>query len=563
MRSVVTALRPEHLRRYRALATLLVRYGRSDLVRDGALRGELDPAADTADLDLDGPVPPDALRLAADLEAMGPTYVKLGQLLSTRPDIIAPEYATALARLQDRVQPLPLEEIQGVLDEELGSRRPHAFSWFEPEPLASASLGQVHRATLMDGRHVAVKVQRPGVRAVVLEDMDALAEVARFLDDHTRIGRRYGFLPLIELFRRSLLDELDYRREAENLDQMAAVLADFGRLFVPRPFHELTTSRLLVMELVHGTKLPDVTPAEIRAAGGPELADELFRGYLQQILVEGFFHADPHPGNVLLAGSQLALIDLGMVARVPPATRDQLVRMLLAVSEGDARRTAAAIEAVSDPLEDYDQPLFENAVGQLLERNASRTVSDLQAGPTVLALTQASVDAGLRPAPALSMLGKALMNLDEVTQRLDPDFDPSAALERHANEVLRDRLKPSGAGLMSAALETKEFVEQLPARVNRVLDAAASGSFELKVRAFDEAEMLRGLQKLANRVTMGLVLAALIVGAAMLMRVQTSARLFGYPALGIVCFLAAALGGLALLISIVWSDRRTIARNKR
>jgi predicted unusual protein kinase regulating ubiquinone biosynthesis (AarF/ABC1/UbiB family) len=391
--------------------------------------------------------------------------------------------------------------------------------------------------------------------------MEVLLEIARLLDGHTEAGRRYGVLAMVEHFQRSISAELDYQREAANLLALGRILERYPRLAVPQPIDGLVTQRVLAMELVEGRKVTE--PGAAAGVDGPALALDVFRAYLDQILVEGFFHADPHPGNVLvLPDGRLALVDLGMVATVSPAARDQLVRLLLAVTDGDPQRAAAAVAALGEPLDDFDEAAFTRAVGLILDENRHLRVGELSAGGVVLALSRASLDAGLRPAPELAMLGKALMNLDQVTRVLDPAFDPTSALADHAQDVLESSLRPSGASLMSAALELKEFVERLPARVNRVLDSAASGSFEVKVRAFDEAEMLRGLQKLANRVTMGLVLAALILGAALLMRVPTSSRLFGYPALAIVCFLAAAVGAAALLVSIVWSDRGTNRRHR-
>jgi predicted unusual protein kinase regulating ubiquinone biosynthesis (AarF/ABC1/UbiB family) len=560
---VALALSPHRVGKYRDLARLLVKYGGSDLVRQAGLHDMADPLpVDNSALDPAAATPPpDALALARDLEQMGPTYVKLGQLLSTRTDLIPAEYAAALARLQDRVEPLAFAEVRQVLDEELAGRGgvDRVFAQLDQRPLASASLGQVHRGRLADGHEVAVKVQRPGARDAVADDMDVLVDIAGLLDRHTEAARRYGVLGLVEYFRRSIFAELDYRQEAANLTALGRILQPYPRLTVPRPYDDLTTERVLVMELVDGRKITEVDPAAL-AADGPDMARDLFRAYLDQILVEGFFHADPHPGNVLVVGHRLALVDLGMVATIGPSVRDHLVRLLLAVAENDAQRAAAAVGSMSEKLDDFDQAAFTRAVGAILDQNRHRSVERIAAGGVVLAVSKASYDAGLRPAPELSMLGKALLNLDQVARILDPSFDPTEALKDHAQDVLQERLRPSGASLMSAALEMKEFVERLPARVNDVLDSAASGSFELKVRAFDEAEMLRGLQKLANRVTMGLLLAALIVGAAMLMRVPTASHLFGYPALAIVCFLAAAVGAGLLLVSIVWSDRRTKKR---
>src|SRR5690349_3045667 len=229
-------IRPAHLKRYREIATLLLRHGRDDLVRSAGLEGLLDGEVVHGD-------PEAASRLADELEAMGPTFIKLGQLLSSRVDLLTPAYVEALARLQDRVAPFGFDEVEQIVSDELGVRLSKVFPTFDSEPLAAASLGQVHRATLRDGREVVVKVQRPGVRAQAREDMEVLGQLAELVDAHTDAGRRYALADLLEEFRRSLIDELDYRREADNLETMRGVLADYDRLVVPAPHLGLSTSR--------------------------------------------------------------------------------------------------------------------------------------------------------------------------------------------------------------------------------------------------------------------------------------------------------------------------------
>ena len=543
------ALRPHHLGRYRDIARLLVKYGRSDLVKEAGL----DELADFTAAE----VPPKAEELADDLERMGPTYIKLAQLLSTRADLIPPPYAKALSRLQDSVEPFGFAEVERIVTEELGVRISRAFSSFEATPLASASLGQVHRAVLRDGREVVVKVQRPGIRERITEDMEALAELAEFADNHSEAGRRYGFGELLEQFRRSLNGELDYRKEAANLTTLARVVSKYHLLVIPEPIDDYTTGKVLTMDYVRGRKITELGPLAQMEFDGRRLAEQLFEAYLDQILVEGFFHADPHPGNVLLTDdNRVALIDLGMVARVPSMMRKGLVKLLLAISDGDGKAAADAAVALGRPLVDFDGPAFCARASELVERNQGATLDELDAGSMVMELMRISGDHDLRLPPELSMLGKALLNLDQVARELDPEFDPSEAIRRHTDNILESQMRPSSGSAFSALLEARDFVEQFPGRVNKVMDAMAEGTFHLDVHAFDEAELMRGFQKLANRLTMGLVVAALIVGAALLIQVETASKLFGYPSLAIICFLTAAACGFALMWSIFRTDHK-------
>ncbi|MBV8982352.1 MAG: AarF/ABC1/UbiB kinase family protein, partial [Acidimicrobiia bacterium] len=273
----------------------------------------------------------------------------------------------------------------------------------------------------------------------------------------------------------------------------------------------------------------------------------------------GFFHADPHPGNVFLTdGGDLALLDLGMVARVDDEMQDHLVKLLLAVSEGHGPDAADAAMGLGEKLERFEQDRFCREVADLVSSHQGQVMRDIQPGAIVAELTRIAGDAGLRPAPELTMLGKALLNLDDVARRLDPEFDPNAAIQRDAAGLLESRfahaLSPST--LFTAALDAKEFAEKLPGRLNHLLDTIAGGEITFAIKGIDEQEILRSVHRLANRIVTGLLLAALIVGAALLMRVDTRWKLLGYPGLAIVCFIIAAVLALGLVFSIFIGDRR-------
>ena len=278
------SLKPQHLARYRQIAWLFIRYGRSDLVKESGLTETLAAEERVAPAEA-----AKANELAGDLEKLGPTFVKLGQLLSSRVELLPPAYLEALARLQDKVEPFPFAEVEKIVTTELGARMSKAFQNFEDQPMAAASLGQVHRATLRDGRPIAVKVQRPGIREQMVEDLDALEDIAEFFDQHTELGKRYEFCRLLEQFRRSLLQELDYRLEANNLSAIREQLRNFPNIIIPAPIADYCTSRVLTMEFVPGRKITELSPLTRMEFDGAALAEELFRAYLEQILVHGIF----------------------------------------------------------------------------------------------------------------------------------------------------------------------------------------------------------------------------------------------------------------------------------
>ena len=546
-------LKPERLKRYKDVALLLIKYGRSDLVRQAGLDSavKLDEIRSSAAASAD--------ELAVDLEKLGPTFIKLGQLLSTRADLLPGPYLDALERLQDRVEPFPYEEVEQIVSSELGVRISKAFADFETKPIAAASLAQVHRAYLRDGRAVAVKVQRPRIRELIVEDLDALNEVAIFLDAHTELGKRYEFENMLLQLHKSLLRELDFKTEAENLATISRNLEEFELIVVPDPVDDFCTSRVLTMDYIEGKKITALSPLRLLELDGSNLADELFRAYLKQFLVDGLFHADPHPGNVFVTDDdRVALLDLGMVGHVSRTFQDNLLRLLLAISEGRGDDSADAAIKMGEPKAGFDQVKFTQRVTDLVAENRDAVLSRLNAGKVTLEITKISADCWFRLPPEFTMVAKALLNLDRVVYTLDPTFDPNAIIRERSSEILQRNILKSVApnNLLAGVVDIKEFVEKLPPRVNKILDTVGNNDLRLKVDAIDEKVLLDGLQKIANRITLGLVVAALIVGASMLMRVETPFRIFGYPGFAMIFFLLAAAAGLIIVFSILFYDEK-------
>ncbi len=551
---MVVSLKPERLKRYKDVAMLLIKYGRSDLISAAGLEGSVLPDEIAAEHET-----APAEELAKDLENLGPTFIKLGQLLSTRADLLPGPYLEALTRLQDQIEPFSYEEVERIVAGELGVRISKAFADFDPKPLAAASLSQVHRASMRDGRDVVVKVQRPDIRDLIVGDLESLGEIAHFLDQHTELGRRYEFDNMLVNLRKSLLRELDFTIEANNLHAIGQNLAEFEGIVIPEPIDDFTTTRVLTMEYISGKKITSLNPLRILEIDGATLAYELFSAYLKQFLVDGLFHADPHPGNVFITDDdRVGLIDLGMVGRVTRTFQDNLLRLLLAISEGRGEMAAQAAIRMGEAKEGFDRESFERRITDLVAENSDAILSRMNAGKVTLDITRISADCWFRLPPEFTMIAKALLNLDRVVYTLDPNFDPNTIIRERANEILQQNILKSVApnNLLSGVVDLKEFAEKFPTRVNRILDAVGNNELRFKVDAIDEKVVLEGLQKVANRITLGLVVASLIVGAAMLMRVETSFRIFGYPGLAMIFFLLAAAAGMVLAVSILFYDEK-------
>jgi ubiquinone biosynthesis protein len=334
-------------------------------------------------------------------------------------------------------------------------------------------------------------------------------------------------------------------------------LADLERIVVPAPVDDYVTARILTMDFIPGTKITDLPPLAFVELQGAPLAEALCHAYLKQILLDGFFHADPHPGNVFVTDDgRLALLDLGMVAQIPPNMQDDLIKLVLATSEGQGEEAARSFLQLVRPVGEPRAEEVRARIAEAVARFRQIGLGDVSLGGLLFDAGRVALDGGYRIPRELTMLCKTLLNLDQIARYLDPQFDPNASIRRHASEMLRRRMLQSisPGKLFSGALEIKEFAEKLPGRLNRLIDAVAENKVQIRVKAIDEVLLMEGLQKIANRVTLGLVISALIVGAALLVRVETSFRILGYPGVAFLFFLAAGVSALLLVLNIFLRD---------
>ena len=498
--------------------------------------------------------------LAREIQELGPAFIKIGQALSVRPDLLPPDYLQALEQLQDDVERLPFSVIRERVEEELGVRITQGFSRFDEEPLAAASLAQVHSAALRDGREVVVKVQRPGIREAIDADLKIMRGIAQTADRMTERGRRVHFVEWLDEIEETLAEELDYGLEADNLRAFRANLVEYPTLSVPEPIDNYCSMRVLTMERMTGTKIS--TAAEIRRLEEPlgKYADDLMRAYLDQIFLHGLVHADPHPGNVLLGGCGLELVDLGMVMRLGPDWRDMLLRLLAAIADGDGDEVARQMVELSEPLEIFDKRTWFRRSSRVVTRfhghNARHGVGG--EGGLMIELTRLASECGLRPPPEVAVLGRTLMSLEGVVRLLDPDTSPRDLVRRHLDGVLAARAKQrlSLRSLQMQAAEIAEAVRQAPSRFNDALALLAENRLQVRISGLEESRLLENLQKIANRITAGLISAALVVGAALALRIDAGPRLFGYPGLALVMFVLAFVLSALLVLNALLSDRK-------
>ena len=593
-------LSPRYLPRLAATVGLFTRYGLKDFAKRQGIEGlAADDAEELPSGNGDGVIER-ARGFRKRLVDLGPAYIKLGQVLSTRPDLLPEPYIRELEHLQDDVAPLPFSVIEEVIEKELGARISKLFSEFNPEPLGSASLGQVHEAALRDGRAVVVKAQRPGIRETLADDIEFFREFAHFLADHTRAGQRIDLVGIIQQLETALIDELDYRVEARNAAAFRRELAGFPRLLIPRVIEAYTSEKVLTTERVRGIKIDDIPKVSRVEHDFGALAEEFAKAYLKQITIDGHFHADPHPGNlfIIMPGSEnpwtpaevadrdrratlrpavtplskieheareeareevsslpspdepkLAMVDFGMTARLSTTMRDQIVRLLLNIAENRGDDAAETLIEIGQVSERFDRQEFINAVASLVGRNYDLAIGEIEAGMLLYEMLNISFAHGLKLPAELTLLAKALFNLDAVTRSLDPTFSPIATIREFSTRIANERAKREMSlnRMFQVATQTSDLISALPHRLDILTQRLAANEFAVKFESPQVHILLRGMQKIANRVFSGLVLGGVVVASAMLLPHRRT--------LGTTGFIIAAIIGLYMVVSILVQDR--------
>jgi len=559
-------LKTRNLAAYRDLLMLFTRYARKDF------RLSLDPedmlVAEETQSEMEPDVQRRAEAFAAALREMGPSYVKFGQVLSTRPDIVPPEYIAALESLQDSIEPFSFAEVETIVETELGVRISKGFLSFDATPIAAASLGQVHRAVLRDGTEVVVKVQRPNVREKVREELAAFKDLAETLEQHSDIARKMNLVGALEQARFTLTNELNYLQEARNTDMLRENLASFPRIYVPRVIRDMTTSRVLTTELVRGKKISKLTPLALIEGDYADLAAVITQAYLKQICVDGFWHSDPHPGNVFLRetddGAQVVLLDFGMVSRISRESQDEIIKLLLAIVSNRGTEVADACARMSLAEEGFEPTRFVHEISMIVANFHDADVHQVNVGSVLFNVIAVANNNELKAPPELAMLAKTLLNLDAITKRLDPDFDPSAVTRAYAEQLIAQKLqqKFNPRNFYAALIDLNQLILDLPHRVREIIDLTASGHLRFGINLTQAELFLAGIHKIANRLTVGAMIAAMLLSSTLLMRIPSHFSLLGYPGLAIIGYVISAAMALYVVITILLHDRRDEERAK-
>lgn len=560
-------LKTRNIGAYRDLLLLFTRYGRKDFRLNLTTEDFLVPEA-AEDAEIEPDVARRAKAFADALKSMGPTYIKFGQLLSTRPDIVPHEYILALESLQDDLAAFSFADVEKIVEEELGVRTSKAFDYFDSTPLAAASLGQVHRAALRDGREVVVKVQRPNVREEVRKDLEVFTDIATEIEKHTDIGRKMNLTGAIEQAKLVMYSELNYLQEARNTEILRENLASFPEIYIPAVVVDYSSSRVLTTELVKGRKVSKMTPLALIEGNYAALAGVLTRAYLKQICVDGFWHSDPHPGNVFVREiegvPQLVLLDFGMCSRISSEFQDEVIKLLLAISSNRGTEVADACARMSEAQEGFDPTKFTHDISTIVAAVHDVSAKEINTGQLIFNVIAIANNNELRAPAELTMLAKTMLHLDAITRKLDPEYDPKQVIRDYAEQLISQKLaqKFNPRNFYPALLDLNQLVLDFPHRAREIVDLTAAGRLSFGIKLSQAEEFLGGIHKIANRITVGVIIAALLISSSMMMRVETSFRIFGYPGLAVVGYLLASGAAFYLVFSTFRRDREDRERAK-
>lgn len=537
------------LGRFKDIVKILIKYGFDDVVERLELPGvnlvkkmnQLEPGIGTNE----------RIRLA--LQELGPTFVKFGQIMSTRPDLVPSSLIKELSKLQDEVAPVEISQIKKVVEDNTGHPLEETFSVFDTDPLAAASISQVHKGVLkMDGRIVSIKVQRPDIRPEMKTDLNILAIVAERLHERAEELRTFDLPKLVKLIERTMLRELDFKREARNMKIARAYAGEESEIYIPEVFEAYCTEQLLVMEYIQGTKLRALRRETLE---DPEtLAKQGLRAAINQILKDGFFHADPHPGNLLITrDGRICLIDWGMTGRLTERDRFKLIYLLKSVLEKDGEAMVHALLRICNADDAIDQSELERDLLDILDSHYAVPIKDMKIGQLLLAITEILRTYRLELPPDLVIMIKALVTAEGSARAIYPELDVVSEAKEQISELAVERYKPESIwrSLRFTLSQFHNLQKVVPKRMENILSKADQGDLTFGFRHKNLDGLVNTLDNITNRLSYAIIIAAMIVGSSMIITTGVKPLLFGFPALGVIGYLISGLIGLWLILNII------------
>ncbi len=497
------------------------------------------------------------VRVRKVLEELGPTFIKLGQILSTRPDLIPLEFCKELERLQDEAPAIEYEKVKAQIENELKQPINKIFSNFSFQPVAAASLAQVHLAELKKGKKVVVKVQRPNIRKVITTDLEILYGLAKLVEKHIKESRIYNPVGVVEEFKKTILKEIDFNVEARNIERFRRNFKDTDTVYVPQVFRDLSTAKILTIERIEGIKITDIERIEKSGLDRKQIAINGANAVLKQIFIHRFFHADPHPGNIfVLDNNKIAFVDYGMVGRLDEETKFQLASILTAVVEQDVSGIIDSLIAMGT-VEEVDVKKLSLDLEELMDSYYGIPLKELKMGHFLMDVINVVLQNKIKIPPSLFLLSKALITIEGVGRKLDPEFNVAIHIKPFVEKLVREKysLRRIAKELKKFTKELYVFTSSLPKDLSLIFNKIKKGNLKVEFEHKGLENFMLQMDKVSNRITFSVIIAALIIGSSIIMQTNKGPLFLGFPVLGIFGFLIAGILGLWLVIAILRSGK--------
>jgi len=499
-----------------------------------------------------------AVRLRKVLEELGPTFIKLGQILSVRPDLVPLDLCYELSKLQDRVPPFGYEDVKKQIKESFGSYPDKIFASFDPVPFAAASLGQAHRAQLKTGENVVVKVQRPDIRKMIETDIDILYSLAQMANRYMQDIKFFDPITIVDEFSKTITKEIDFTYEAHNIDKFRKNFKDSTAVHIPRIYWEYTKSKVITTEEITGTRMSDYLTQPHSDEEKKAVAANGANAILQQIFIDGFFHADPHPGNLfILPNNAAAFVDFGIVGRLDEDTRDVVVSLLIAVSTKNMNGVLKALEMIGVFVEEESVRDFRHDISDFVERFYDIPLKQIEISTILPQAVELMTRHKLKIPPQFHVMIKAIVTMDGVARQLDPDFNTIAHTRPFVERLVHERHDPKRI-YKNVALYSSELLDILkiiPKDAYDIIKKIKTGTLKIEFEHMGLTKLITEMDKSSNRISFSMVISALIIGSSLIIMTNKGPIVYGFPVLGILGFVFAGILGLGLAIGILRSGR--------
>ena len=549
-----------HLNRYQRILRILFKYGFDDLIEGLRIDQYLDTGLKMINRnpreELEKHSRPERFRMA--LEELGPTFIKLGQVLSTRPDLISPKYLYELAKLQDDVPPFPFAEVEEIFLAETGKKPNELFQKFDEQPMAAASIGQVHRGRLQDGTEVVIKVQRPDIESIIAVDLEILAHLASLMEQYLEELQGHRPSAVVDEFARSLSLEIDYTVEIANVQRFARQFRNNKTIYVPLVYADLSTERILTMEFIDGIKTSKVDALRSQGYDLHLIAEHGANLVMEQIFVHGFFHGDPHPGNIFILPDNITcFLDFGMMGRLSRQDREDFTDLMLSIVTKNDRKITDGVLNITTQFGEVDRDALSLDLADFLDRFLYLPLKDLQAGKILQELLELVQRHSLSIKPNLYLMIKTLSTIEGVGLMLYPDLELIKLAEPYIKKVTKERLRPGRLAEEIGEIggEYLKLIQEMPEEARGILRQLRAGRMKLEFEHRGLGRLAKALDQVSNRIAFAIVLAAQIIGSSLIILSDIPPKWNGIPIIGLAGFLLAGIMGFWLLVSIIRHGR--------